>query len=212
MFQNEAELESWKNTFPDPSTSPAHYATTLDVACSSVVTAADAEAGGWIRGFSRVVRLEVGNRLCEDETKISLVPLHGLSPVVKSLCMYSNGLPPPRTFDLALSFPLLEDLTVVSYFGPLAGDNDSSDRPAVQPLNSPAFTGSLKLSRGGVKRTARQLVSLPGGIHFRKLSLTQFYKNDLSLITGLVEGCSHTLESLDVEHSFGTTVQYLRPC
>ena len=52
-------LRSWKETFPDPSTSPARYTKTLFINGAEVVTAADAEIGGWIRGFSRVVRLEV---------------------------------------------------------------------------------------------------------------------------------------------------------
>ena len=197
--------------FPDPSTSPACYTTTLDVGCSRVVTAADAEVGGWIRGFSRVVHLEVGNRVSSDESKISLLPFHGLSPTVKSLRLYFIDLPPPRVLDLAITFPLLEDLTADSLFGPYDSDGDVSDGPptVIQPSNSPLFTGSLKLSQGGVKRVGRQLALLPGGIHFRKFSLTQFHEKDLSLIMGLVEGCSHTLESLDVACSLGgTSVRY----
>ena len=65
-FQTEAELESWKTTFPDPPTSPACYTETLIVGCSHVVTAADGEVGGWIRGFSHVVHLEKPTRLGED--------------------------------------------------------------------------------------------------------------------------------------------------
>ena len=57
-FDTEKQLKSWKETFPDPSTSPGHYARSLYVNFFKV-TAADAEAGGWIRGFSRVVFLTV---------------------------------------------------------------------------------------------------------------------------------------------------------
>ena len=58
-FSTEKELESWKVAFPDPSTSPTHYTKTLFIDCVRVrVAVADAEAGGWIRGFSRVVHLK----------------------------------------------------------------------------------------------------------------------------------------------------------
>ena len=57
-FDTEKMLESWKEMFPDPSTSPGHYARILWVDYFEV-TAADAEAGGWIRGFSRVVYLRM---------------------------------------------------------------------------------------------------------------------------------------------------------
>jgi len=213
-FQTAADLESWKKTFPDPSTSPACYATTLDIGCSHVVTAEDAEAGGWIRGFSRVVDLGVSDKVVSrDEPKTPLTPFHGLSPAIKSLRVDFINLLPPRVFDLALSFPLLKDLTVTSIFPPLSIDGDGFDEELddVWPPYSPAFTGSLKLSRGGVRRIARRLASIPGGIHFRKLNLTQFHEEDLTLITGLVKGCFHTLESLDIAGQPGrTSVWYLR--
>jgi len=44
-------------------------------------------------------------------------------------------------------------------------------------------------------------MSLPGGIHFRKLAVVWFEGEDLSLTTALVEGCSHTLESLDTTYT-----------
>jgi hypothetical protein len=61
------------------------------------------------------------------------------------------------------------------------------------------FTGSLELHLlGGMKPIARRLFSLPGGIHFRKLTLTLFCEEDLLMVKALVEECSHTLESLNV--------------
>jgi hypothetical protein len=56
-FQTEGHPKLWKETFLDPSTSPACYAKTLILGCSQVVVAADAEPGGWIRGFPCVVCL-----------------------------------------------------------------------------------------------------------------------------------------------------------
>ena len=77
-FKTETDLESWKETFPDPSTSPAHYAKTLTINCPRAVTAADAEPGGWIGTFSHVVDLQVDSQRTytyADEAGVSLLPL-----------------------------------------------------------------------------------------------------------------------------------------
>jgi hypothetical protein len=84
-FPTPESLESWKAAFPDPLTSPARHAETLLIECPQVVTVADAEAGGWITGFSRVARLEVGAR-GPFVVPVSFVPFHGFSPLIKSLC------------------------------------------------------------------------------------------------------------------------------
>jgi hypothetical protein len=57
-----------------------------------------------------------------------------------------------------------------------------------------------------------RLLSLSGGIRFRKLTLAWTYEEDPSLMMALVEGCSHTLESLNIAcHLLGKFVQYPRP-
>ena len=209
-FYTGAELESWKEMFPDLLTSPARYAKTLIVGCSHVVTAADGEVGGWIRGFSRVVHLEVsGESTYANESAIPLLPFHGLSPIVKSLCVNFIALLSSQVFDLIFSFPLLEDLTVIGF----DTSTDNGDGPdgfpiTVQPSTSPTLTGSLELfMRGGAKTLTRRLLSLPGGIHFRKLILTWNREQDLSTTMTLV--CSSTLESLNVTcDPFGTSFQH----
>jgi len=57
-------------------------------------------------------------------------------------------------------------------------------------------------------RFARWLLSLPGGIHFWKLILTLVCEEGLLHSTPLVEGCSQTLEYLDIscEH-FGMFIR-----
>jgi len=200
-FETEEDLGLWKKTFPDPSTSPAHYAKTLSIGCSNVVTAADAEPGGWIREFSQAERLEMtSDRTYVDEAGASFVPLHGFSPIIKSLYVDFTFLPSSQIFDLVLSFPLLEDLTVITSYDVPIDDEDCPDelRTITQPSNPPMFTGSLELSRGGMEPIARRLLSLSSGIHFRRLSLMQFHEEDIPSTTGLVEVCSCTLESLDI--------------
>ena len=215
-FDTKADLESWKETFPDPSTSPAHYAKTLHINYTHVYTAADVEAGGWIRCFSRIVHLEVySQRLYSNESEVPLVPLHGLSPVIKSLRVKFVSLPFSRIFDLILSLPLLEDLTVGSgcYVPNKTGDGSEGPPTVVYPPNPPKFTGSLEvMMAAGVEPISRRLLSLQGGIHFRKLTLRWTSEEEMSLTFALVERCSHTLESLDIMcYIFSTSIQPLYP-
>ena len=196
-------LQSWKAKFPHPPTSPARYTKILSVHCSEVVTVADAEAGGWIRDFSRVVQLKVGSRGSLAATSaISFVPFHGLSPVIKSLSIILLLLPSSPIFDLILSFPLLEDLNVLIHKTPANNDDDlkEDEMPiTVQPSSPPMFTGSLVLSmKGGMKSFALRLLSLSGGIHFRKLALTWNHKEDPLVAMALVQECSRTLESFRI--------------
>jgi len=209
-LQTKVHQKSWKETFPDPSTSPARYARSLSISCSLPVTAA--EAAGWIGGFSRVVHLEVNSlRFHPGTLAASLPPFHGFSPI-KSLYVDLFVVPSPQVFDLILSFPLLEDLTVRACVRPANyGDGSDGLLTAVQPSSSPAFSGTLKLSMvGGIRPIAHRLLSLPGSINFRGLTLKWDEEEDILLTVALVKRCSHTLESVDITcKSYGTHVRHL---
>jgi len=173
---------------------------TLVIGCPKEVAVADAEAGGWIGGFSRVVRFEVGSNSAEAESTVSFVPFHGFSSFVKSLHIKFTILPSSRVFNLILSFPLLEDLSLTA--DDVAIDNgDSPDEPPTvsQPLTPPMFTGSLHLflNQGGSLIT-RWLLSIPAGIHFREFTLTWLHAEDPLLTMAVVEKCSRTIETLDI--------------
>jgi hypothetical protein len=173
---------------------------------------ADAEAGGWIRGFSHVeyLGLDGQRRFASGSSSLSL--FRGFSPI-KPLHLVFNNLYilPPRVFTLILSFPLLEDLTVSTPYEISADDDDGSDglSTIVQPSSSPMFTGSLNLLVGeeGMKIFTHRLLSLSGGIHFRKLTLMWPPEGDLSSVVALVEACSHTLESLEISDLRGTSIR-----
>ena len=187
--------------FLDPSISPACHAKTLSVSCSDVVTVADAQAGGWIEGFSHVLHLKV-DHLYGDGSAVSLLVFRGFSPILKSLHLNFAPLSPSQIFDFILSFPLLEDLTASLREGSVYdGDGSDGPSPAIQSSNLPRFTGSLELPGEGITPISRRLLSLPGGIHFRKLTLRLSKAEDFSLTMALVEGCSHTLESLDITYA-----------
>ena len=90
-----ADLEPWKKAFPDTSNSPAYYTRFLYVGCTEVVTAADAEEGGWIRAFSNVVRLVMWNGarnfhlMTSANSHISLHRFRGLSITGSRSCLLS---------------------------------------------------------------------------------------------------------------------------
>jgi hypothetical protein len=207
-FYSIKNLQSWKKVFPNPADSPARYAKTLTVGCSQAVAAVDAEAGGWIRGFSHVVHFAIGTTArYTDNPMISFVPFHGFSAVVKSLRVDFPVLPCSQAFNLAFSFPLLEDLAMIARL------SDGSNRlsTVIWPSSPPMLTGSLELySKDGMEPIACRLLSLPGGVHFRKLNLTWFHKGDILLTTMLIAECSDTLESLDITwDTYSTSVRHL---
>ena len=211
-FDTVERLQSWKETFPDPSTSPAQYAKTLIVECIHAVIAADAEVGGWIRGFANVTHLEVsGESAYADGSAISLFPFYGFSSVTKTLRVNLYFLPSSQVFDLALSFPLLEDLDVTARNMSIDDGDGSHGLPTVVQPSNPPMTGSLQLfERGGMGSITRRLMSLPGGLHFRQLALKWSREEDVLLTAALVEKCSHTLEYLEIACSFRCGCAFIR--
>jgi len=199
-FNHPDDLEAWKGTFPDPANSPAYHTRSLFVGCPRSVIAEDAEEGGWIRAFSRVVRFKVYTPLYYH-SEISLVPFHNFSPALKSLCVI-NSLSRSQVFNLVCSLPLLEDLSMREVRIGGAG-YDGID---FQPLASPSLTGTFKLySVDGMEPIVRRLLDLPSGFHFRKLVLTWRNEEDIRWITELVVGCSDTLECFDIRQTMYRT-------
>ena len=203
------DLKSWNETFPDPSTSPARHVKTLSVGCPHVVVAACVDPGSWTAGFSSVVHLEVtcSKGLSFADATVSLTPFRGFSPAIKSLRVDFTFLPSSRIFDLILSFPLLKVLALIAYEAS-ADNSDGHDElsATTHPLNPPTFTGSLDLSiKQGIKPIAHQLLSLPGGIYFRKLTFTWFHEEDPPSTMALINKCSPTLESLSIVCGLGGT-------
>lgn len=209
------DLQSWKRTFADPSASPARYTKALLVGHPQAVTAADAEEGGWISTFSRVVHFHVEIHGAHDHQ--CLVPFHGFSTALKSLTVLFSTFPPSRVFDLIRSFPLLEDLTVAAYGGhpniaDIADDDLDEQLVEIQSSSPPAFTGSLELSMDhGMEDIVVRLLLLPNGLRFQKLSLGWEHEDGISLARELIERCGSTLESLSISNSsLGKFKLYLR--
>ena len=206
-FRSASDLESWKKAFPDTAKSPAYHAHTLFVGCPWLVTASDAEEGGWIRAFFGVASLHVdGGTRYLRAPEVSLAPFYQFSPSLKSLLVGPFVFPYPQVFDIILSFPLLEDLILTGYDRSSVKGGDPNGPRAVIPSRSPPLTGLLGLHiQGGAENTVRQLLELPNGLHFRKLVLSWACREDVWWITELVERCCHTLESLDITYTFRRT-------
>ena len=181
----------WMRVFPDPTNSPAYYARRLTFNCAP-------ENSDWIRGFSRIEQLILNCILLDRGAGIiSFIPFYNLAASLRSLCVASDALPRPQTFDLIRLLPLLEDLT-------LKGD-DIDEEPrgppaAVSSSTSPALTGALELSMyEGMERTLSEMLNLPGGLHFRELQLSWCGGIEFPSVAKLVAACSDTLERLDIE-------------
>jgi hypothetical protein len=217
-FHTAKRLQSWKETFPDPANSPACYTETLYIGLY-IIAAGETEVGGLLRDFSRVVRLEVGSTRVGSlvgASEVSFIPFYGFSPILKSIRVVVPALLSSRLFKFILSFPLLEDLAVTVRRPPTDNADGSAEGEtptATQPRNAPIFPGTIELLlAGGMEPFARRLLSLPGGIHPRKLALTWLHEEDLLTTIALVEACAHTLEFLHIAWDLPSTyILYLRP-
>ena len=159
----------------------------------------------------KLVRLMMNTFRSDPEPIIlvSLVPFHGFLPMLKSLHVAASTLTHSQIFNFARSFPLLEDLSVDS---PDNGNDDPNKQWNIpQPSTSPPFTGPLRLfARAGTEFIASRLLSLPNGLHFRKLDLTWHRGADSWCTTALVEECCSTLEYIKIDYGcVGMPAQHL---
>ena len=182
-------IGQWKETFPDPTISPAHNTRTLSIYFPKLIAAAEKDT---LLNFCCVTRLDMDTDFWYDQ-KVSLVPLHGFSPILKSLSLTFDRLPRSEVFDLICSFPLLEDLRLACYGG----------RRVIEmweaPSISPRLTGALQLrTGGGMQFVLQRLLYLPNGIHFRKIAVQWIVLPDLSSTVDLVSRCATTLKSLKI--------------
>jgi hypothetical protein len=183
-FNGNPDVVAWRNAFPDPSNSPAHLVRAL------VVNHREELPERHLSSFCNVTRLTLHVHTVGG-SPISLAHLHGFTPSLKSLRMTFAIGPLSDILNLVYSFPLLDDLLLTGI--PVASDAE------VIPSASPTFSGRLYLAMFQEMRTmVDHFLSLPGGIHFRKLILPWICGQDLPPMMDLVSACSHTLESLCV--------------
>ena len=181
-------IESWMKAFPDPPTSPAHYARSLLFHDSASTITAATNASPWIRAFCCIDTL----RVCAwTRRQFSFIHLHGLSPALKSLCVSRSSIPLSDLFDFVGSFPSLEDLSLTS-----SGITEPDGGWAVVPPVSPKFTGRLYLLLDdGTQATVQRLLDFPGGLHFSGIEV-MCHEREAESVVELLSSCFHTLESL----------------
>ena len=182
-------VSQWKETFPDPTNSPAHYTRTLSINYPKLITPADVDT---LLAFCGVSHLHVDTGVWYDQ-RFSVVQLHGFSPTVKSLHLSFTHLLSSEIFGLVCSFPLLKDLSLT------CTSHRKRDGAWTSPSTSPRLTGSLELSMdGGIQSTTRQLLGLPNGLHFKNIAVRWVKLEDVGSTMDLVSSCSDTLKCLDV--------------
>ena len=188
---NSVSIKQWMKLFPDPSTSPVHYTRILILPISRI----DATSAlTCIRSFCYITELEIDASLWGGDDQLSLVPLHGLSPSLRSLSLEYIFLPLLEVLHLICSFPLLENLTLDHYC--IDGDTGGWDAPSTSPI----LNGILVLNDEHLSIT-RALLCLPNGLHFSKITLLRPVQ-DAELTMELVSKCSDTLESLSIRYSY----------
>jgi len=206
-FRTASDLMAWKKAFPDSANSPAYHVRDLSIRCPEFAAAADAEEGGWIQAFSGVATLYLEyNQWLVSTRTTCLAPFLKFASTLKLLYISTVRAPCPQLFDFIRSSPLLEDVTVwgcdVSFCDcddSFYDDENTHRLTPDLPSTPPPLTGSLKLGvDGGMEDTARRLLELPNGLHFRKLKFWWHDEEDLWWITEFVEECSHTLENLRI--------------
>jgi len=179
-------VELWKNVFPDPTNSPAHHARSLSIHLAIAVV-------DTITTFCGVESLDVATRGWGYELA-SLARLRGLFPVLRSLYLSFISPQDSEIFGFVCSFPLLEDLTLVSK-GRLHTVSEWNPPPT-----SPRLTGSLKLKTmfKGIQSITRRLLDLPDGIRFTAITVQWFSEQDVKSTVDLASRCADTLQSLDI--------------
>jgi hypothetical protein len=185
-FSPLSPIESWMKAFPDPSNSPSRCVRVLSLHGSPVVASVGTYARAWVQTFRHIVEL----RMLEVWWDDSLVPLHGLSPILSSLSIRRSYIPPPELINLICSFPLLKDLQL----DPLSANDSTVADEWSAPSTSPELTGSLHLS-GEIRSVIPRLLDLSNCFQFAEVEMMCTI-DDADLAANLVMKCSKTLESL----------------
>lgn len=181
-FRKAEDLKSWKNTFPDPSTSPAHYTKNLTVGCPQTATAIDEEEDHFLSTFCNILYLNVYLDIYETPSNIIERPQ---SQFIQRPAY--RVFPASCIFKLMVLFPLLQELTTEK-FEP-DGDSECDGWPAanLQSMRSICLTSVEGIGLGPV---LSRILTLPGGLRLSILDVTLHSKQDIELTAALVERCS----------------------
>ena len=209
FFITPHDVEAWKRTFTDPSSSPACHTYTLIIHCPQAVTHADAVEGGWIPTFSRLVCLDLSGRgKSPDDLGIASVAFQKLPSMLKCLSLFSVCISRPHAFAFIRSLPFLEDLVLRGGFANESEETQiaiSSSTPT-----SPPLTGTLHLDLSGIMSATRELLSLPNGLHLQKLRLCWKKEEDVSAAAESVAACFDTLKHLNIVYDLEGTFSRFR--
>ena len=193
-FSSKSLIGLWIKDFPDPSTSPAHYTRVLSFLGSAPLASAHTLAHPRVRDFRHIIDLQ----LCGiwGIREISLIPLHGLFPTLKSLSVSLSRISPSEIATLICSFPLLKDLELCH----LLTNNTIATHKWSAPSTFPELTGTLRLSESIplIPVAFRLMLDLPNSCFCFSRIVLMCHVNHADLAADLVSKCSNTLESLSI--------------
>jgi hypothetical protein len=180
--------------FPDPSSSPVHYTRSLSSYGFETIASAGTHAWAWVRAFRHVVHLQTVAARWND-SRVSLAPLYGLFPSLRSISIHNSRIPPSELLDLICSFPPPpRDLQLQNVS---TSDSTANDEWSAPPSTLPELTGTLRLNGWIGPVIWRSLNLLNDRSCFVNIVMTG-RGGDADLMADLVSKCSETLESLSI--------------
>ena len=187
-FTSDLHIKAWGNMFPNPANSPARHTRTLTI---------KDHLNRFPENF-HVSSFRNITVLCLNVYSVGpvnpgqpnfLAQLHGFAPSLKWLRLAFTSLPVSDIMSLICSFPLLDNLL-------LHGIPTSSDAIVIPP-KTPTLNGKLCLSVYlEMRMVVDQLLSLPGGIHFREMTFPWITGQSPAPMMDLISACSRTLECI----------------
>src|SRR5579872_2121712 len=133
---------------------------------------------------------------------------HKICRFFSNILLYLVRRPLSQAVNLICALSLLENLVITAEWVIHHDHDDNDDGVTVLPLTSPPLTGTLDITGmlDGLADTARWLLDLPNGVHFRKLVYKWSRGNEWA--NALVERCSETLEAVDIRSDWSCTSFY----
>ena len=204
LFGDEASILRWTQTFPAPSGIPS-YVENLHVSCASLLDDAS-DVSLDISTFTRLKGLFIGGNEVTPTRYRRLLSRNYFQRITllpsKSLRTFSLSFPVVPVSDVisvVRHFPRLDDL-YLKVFAVLPSDDTVDTKTEA----SPSLCGTLTLvSHLNYRPIIRNLLALPGGIHFTRLNLAVLRDDELPNLRELVDACSQTITSLHLTIDLG---------
>jgi len=184
-------LPSWKNTFPDPSTSPAAYAHEMRIHLASDAPIQLAE---YMPYFSNVRDLTLIGGKCDN---LEWIPSIGKLPTsIRSLTMKFVSITNAQVLNIMGQLPNLDNLSLCTFKG-------SGFPDGVGDILKGRYGGKLELllMDDFHASVVRSLLEVSEGLGFKSVKAFCNAEDDFPVYADLVSACQDTLIDLDISVS-----------